>query len=68
MKRTIFALASALTLAGGVTPVRAATTLTKCMIQAVADCDARFPPGDRWSTAIRGWCYIINTGMCKAME
>lgn len=67
MKRTIFALVSALTLAGGVTPVRA-MTVTQCAIQAVRDCDAQFPPGDRWATAIRGWCYIIHTGMCKAME
>jgi hypothetical protein len=36
--------------------------------QAVADCDARFPVGDRFATSIRGWCYMIQTGMCAAME
>jgi hypothetical protein len=67
MKRTIFALASALTLAGSATPARA-EDIIKCMAVAVKDCDAQFPPTDRWTIAIRGWCYIIQTGMCAAME
>jgi hypothetical protein len=67
MKRTIFALASVLTLAGGLTPARAGN-VDKCMAIAVKDCDARFPPSDRWNIAIRGWCYMIQTGMCVAME
>jgi len=67
MKRTIFALAAALALAGSVRPV-VAKTVTECVIEAVADCDARFPPSDRWLISIRGWCYIIYSGMCKAME
>jgi hypothetical protein len=67
MRRTIFALVSVLALAGGATPARA-ENVTKCMIQAVKDCDERFPPGDRFNIAIRGWCYMINTGMCAAME
>jgi hypothetical protein len=67
MRRTIYALVSVLALAGGATPAMA-KTVTQCMIEAVADCDAQFPSGDRWATAIRGWCYIIGTGMCKAME
>jgi hypothetical protein len=67
MRRTIFALASVLALAGSATPVRADNVI-RCMIQAVADCDARFPVGDRFATSIRGWCYMIQTGMCAAME
>jgi hypothetical protein len=67
MKKTIFALAAALTLAGGVRPV-AAKTVAQCVIEAVADCDARFPPSDRYLVSIRGWCYIIYSGICKAME
>jgi hypothetical protein len=66
MKRTIFALVLALTLAGGATPATA-KTVVQCVIEAVRDCDARFPPSDRWLVAIRGWCYMISTGMCKAM-
>jgi hypothetical protein len=67
MKRTIFALVSALTLAGSAMPARA-EDIQKCMAVAVKDCDERFPPTDRWNIAIRGWCYIIYTGMCAAME
>ncbi len=67
MKRTIYTLVSLLALAGSATPARA-EDMTKCMIQAVKDCDERFPAGDRWSTSIRGWCYMIGTAMCMAME
>jgi hypothetical protein len=67
MKRTIFALVSVLSLAGYAAPARA-DDFTRCVIQAVKECDEQFPPGDRWNTAIRGWCYMIQTGMCMAME
>lgn len=67
MRRTIFALVSVLALAGGAAPARAEGVI-RCMLQAVSDCDARFPPGDRFNISIRGWCYLIQTGMCAAME
>ncbi len=66
MKRTIYALVSALALLG-TAPAARADTFTQCVIQAVAECDARFPPSDYRNIAIRGWCYMITTGICKAM-
>ena len=65
MKRTIYALVSALALLGSV-PTARAGDLLKCMEEAIADCDARFPPHDYYLVAVRGWCYMIGTGMCEA--
>ena len=65
MKRTIFALVSALALLGSVPPARAEGVL-KCIEEAIADCDARFPPHDYYLIAIRGYCYMIGTAICKA--
>jgi len=36
------------------------------MIASVAECDARFPVGDYRNVSIRGWCYMITTGICTA--
>lgn len=65
MKRTICALVSALALAGSA-PAARADTVMQCMIAAVRECDAQFPPSDFRNVAIRGWCYMINTAICKA--
>ena len=65
MKRTIFSLLALAALAGRPAPAKA-ESLWKCMIEAVADCDARFPPSDYRMTSIRGWCYMITTGICTA--
>ncbi|HTT68303.1 MAG TPA: hypothetical protein VMF70_09765 [Gemmatimonadales bacterium] len=65
MKRSLFALVSALALAGSPAPAHAKNVIF-CMIEAVAECDARFPAGDYRNTSIRGWCYMITTGMCAA--
>ena len=65
MKRTIYALVSALALLGSA-PAAKAEPLLKCMEQAIAECDARFPPSDYHLIAIRGWCYMIGTGICAA--
>ena len=49
-------------LAGSPTPARA-----DCVIDAVNSCDADFGGSSNYYTiAIRGWCYIIRTGMCAA--
>lgn len=38
-----------------------------CVIDAVNSCDADFGGSSNYYTiAIRGWCYIIRTGMCAA--
>ncbi len=65
MKRTIYALVSALALLGAAPPANAAS-FWKCMIEAVRECDARFPAGDYRNTSIRGWCYMITTAICTA--
>jgi hypothetical protein len=65
MKRTIYALVSALALLGSA-PAARAEPLLKCVEEQIADCDARFPPSDYRNIAIRGWCYMIGTAMCKA--
>jgi len=66
MKRTIYALVSALALLGSVPRPARAETLLQCTQEAITDCDARFPPHDYYLIAIRGWCYMIGTAMCKA--
>jgi hypothetical protein len=65
MKKTIFSLVAALALVGRPTPATA-TSVIRCMIESVAECDARFPPNDYRNISIRGWCYIIYTGICTA--
>lgn len=65
MKRTIYAAVSALALLGTAPAARAQSTL-KCVEEAIADCDGRFPPSDYRNIAIRGWCYMIGTAICKA--
>jgi hypothetical protein len=65
MKRTIFTLVAVLALVGRPVPA-AARSFWGCMIAAVAECDARFPVGDYRNVSIRGWCYMITTGICTA--
>jgi hypothetical protein len=65
MKRTIYALVSALALLGSA-PAAKADPLLKCVQEAIADCDKQFPPSDYYLVAIRGWCYMIGTAICKA--
>jgi hypothetical protein len=66
MKRTIYALVSALALLGAAPPPAKAMSFWGCMIEAVRECDARFPAGDYRNASIRGWCYMIATGICTA--
>jgi hypothetical protein len=66
MKRTIYAAVSALALLGSAPAARAQQTVLKCVEEAIADCDVRFPPSDYRMIAIRGWCYMIGTAVCKA--
>lgn len=65
MKKAIYSLVAALALVGRPTPATA-TSVIKCMIEAVGECDGRFPPSDYRNVAIRGWCYMIYTGICTA--
>lgn len=61
MKKTILAGVLALTAILG-TP-RAARA--DCLIDAVESCDDDFGGSSNYYTvAIRGWCYIIRSGMC----
>lgn len=50
------------TLAG---PQPADAQLKGCLGEAIAECDARFPPENEFLVSIRGWCYIISWSICK---
>lgn len=65
MKRTIFATVLALgALLGSPRSARA-----DCVIEAVESCDRDFGGSNNYYTiAIRGWCYIARTGLCKALD
>ncbi len=65
MKKAIFVLVSVLALTGSARPA-AAGGFWACMISAVRECDARFPPSDYRNVSIRGWCYMITQGICMA--
>lgn len=65
MKKTI--LASLLALGALLGSPR--TARADCVIEAVESCDNDFGGSSNYYTiAIRGWCYIVRTGMCKALE
>ena len=65
MKKTI--LASVLALGALVGSPRAARA--DCVIEAVQSCDNDFGGSSNYYTvAIRGWCYIVRTGLCKALD
>jgi hypothetical protein len=65
MKKTI--LAGALALSGILGSPR--SERADCVIDAVESCDNDFGGNSNYYTvAIRGWCYIVRTGMCKALE
>ena len=66
MKRTIYALVSALALLGTAPKPAKAMSFWRCVIEAVRECDQQFPPGDYRNASIRGWCYMITTGICAA--
>lgn len=36
-----------------------------CLLEAVHTCAAEFPASDWRMVAIRGWCYMIRSGVCK---
>jgi hypothetical protein len=42
--------------------------LAGCMAEAITTCDDEFQGWDPYMTAIRGYCYMIRTGMCLAFE
>jgi hypothetical protein len=65
MKKTI--LASVLTLGALLGSPRVARA--DCVIEAVESCDNDFGGSSNYYTvAIRGWCYIVRTGLCKALD
>lgn len=42
--------------------------LYKCVTEAIDSCDKDFSGRDPYSTAIRGWCYVIRSGICYAID
>jgi hypothetical protein len=63
MKKTILAGALALgAILGSPRPAHA-----DCLIEAVDSCNADFGgAGNYYTVAIRGWCYMIRSGICAA--
>ncbi len=64
MKRTIFGVLFGFALI----PALAPPAKADCLREAIDSCNTDFPPSDKFGTAIRGWCYLIRTGMCKALD
>lgn len=58
-----FAFAAALA-AAAFAPAPAAAD--PCVDSAVNSCDRDFPKNDFYLISIRGWCYLVRVGMCKA--
>lgn len=42
--------------------------LVKCMSESVKSCDRDFEGNSPEMVAIRGWCYMIRTGICMKTE
>ena len=61
-----FILAATLALGALLGTPRAARA--DCVIEAVDSCDRDFGGNSNYYTiSIRGWCYIVRTGICKAL-
>lgn len=45
-----------------------AQKLTQCVNEAIESCNEDFPGEDWITVGIRGWCYMIRSGMCYALE
>ena len=65
MRKMILASALALgAILGSARPARA-----DCVSEAVSSCDSDFGGANNYYTiSIRGWCYMIRTGMCVALD
>lgn len=59
----VFGWSMALLLAG--TP---AVARASCLSDAISSCNADFPSLSHYLAGIRGWCYMIRWGMCKALD
>ena len=42
------------------------TARADCLIEAVRSCNEDFSPSSKELVAIRGWCYLIRAGLCRA--
>ena len=49
-------------------PADATELQTTCLQEAIASCDNDFKGNDIYSVAVRGWCYMIRTAMCKVLD
>jgi len=49
-------------------PADATDKIDKCLFEAIASCDRDFKGWDPYMTAVRGYCYLIRTGMCYVMD
>lgn len=63
VRRLLFGWTTALMLAATPGDARAS-----CLTEAIQSCNADFPASDWRLVAIRGWCYMIRGGICKALD
>lgn len=42
--------------------------LATCLAEAIAECDEDFNGDEIYVIAARGYCYMIRTGMCYALD
>ncbi|MGD8727314.1 MAG: hypothetical protein PVH40_06690 [Gemmatimonadales bacterium] len=42
--------------------------LAKCLAEAITECDRDFDGDEIYVVAARGYCYMIRTGMCYALD
>lgn len=45
-----------------------AQSSAQCLREAIESCDRDFPGGDKFTAAIRGWCYMIRYAMCMVLD
>lgn len=39
-----------------------------CLTDSIGSCNADFPSSSDRLAGIRGWCYMIRWGMCRALD
>ena len=63
-RRLVLASALVATLGTLPSPQPADAAAGDCLKYEIYGCNDDFPPDNEWLIAIRGWCYIIRTGLC----
>lgn len=65
---TLTRLALAAALAATTFAAPAPARASDCVNDTINDCRQEFSGKDYYSVAMRGWCYLIGIGICKAVS